>query len=328
MRAQTLLLGLLVVFAPSRVGADSVGLLINETQFDTVDTEAVMLALTASVEGAGDTAVWLSSPEDVASASQALRSASCPIDCFQHYTAALGVQRVFAASVWRVEGGASIGMTYRAHGQQFSLSVVVAAFDAATLVPALDRAHLQLRRWDNGLAPSLLVVTEPAGAAVVVDGRPAGMTPLELPLSPSPETRELTVAVSLRGYETVRTTVTVPVEGEVNLELELELAHVASAGEDAPRSLAGPIAMTAVGAAGTVSVLALAAAANGCDVRDADGRCVSASKRNAAALGVYSAVAGVLLVGGVLWTIRVRDHNERSTTVAIGPGFIQVGGSF
>lgn len=325
MRALALIAVTLVTLAPRAVSADTVGLLINESQFGTSDTEAVMLAITVAVEAVGDTPVWFTSPDDVASASQSLRSASCPLDCFQHYLAALGVQRVFSTSVWRVEEGASIGMTYRAHDRQFSISVPVADFRPSTLEPAIDQAHRQLRRWDGGHAPVLRIVTQPAGATVVLDGRPAGMTPLELPARPGSVVR---VAISLRDHETVRSDVTIPTEGEANLELTLTRVPTAAERAAQPRSLAVPVAMAALGGAGVAGVLAVAALPSRCDRRDADGRCVGRQQRNGAALGVYGAVAGVLLVGGVIWTVRVRNHNERTTALSVGPGFVQVGGSF
>ena len=159
---------------------------------------------------------------------------------------------------------------------------------------------------------------------MIARGQPLGMTPLEVPMPPG----ELTLMISLNGYSPVRHEVTVPIEDEANVELALVPVPGAADLEARPRSRVAPITMAAVGGVGAVSVLALALAPARCEARDAGGTCVEQSVPNGPVLGAYGAVSGILLVGGIVWAVRVRNHNERSTTVSVGPGSIHVRGSF
>lgn len=215
-------------------------------------------------------------------------------------------------------------MAYRAHNRRHSISSVIANFASETVLEGVQAAHHQLQRWDEGHAPVLRVVTDPPGAAVIARGQPLGMTPLEVPMPPG----EITLMISLTGYQPVTRAVTVPVEDEANVELVLARTSTTAGLVATPRSRVAPIAMTAIGAVGAASVLAIALLPDSCETRDAAAACIERRVPNGPALGAYAAVSGVLLVGGLVWAVRVRNHNERSTMVSVGPGSIHVGGSF
>lgn len=312
----------LLVASPLRASADAIGLFIHETQFNPGETEVVASAMAAAVEGQGDTVVWLTDPEDIRTANQALES-SCPLDCFTHLAAALGVQGVFAASVWRVDEGASIGMDYRAHNRRHSISAVVGNFAAGTVLERVRTAHHQLLRWDQGHAPVLRVVTDPPGAAVVARGQPLGMTPLEVPMPPG----AITLMISLRGHQPVRHTVTVPLEDEANVELTLAPVHSDDVAAPSHRSVVPGIVLAAAGGLGLASSAA-ALAVERCIEVDAGGRCHERRQANVGAAAGCAAAASIALVGGVIWAIRARNHNERSAEVRVGLGSMEVQGRF
>lgn len=321
MRSLTLVL-LLVLGSPSLASADAIALFIHETQFNPGETEAVANAMTAAVEGEGDTVVWLTDPEDIRNANQALE-ASCPLDCFTHFSAALGVQGVFAASVWRVDEGASIGMDYRVHNRRHSISTVVSNFASETLLDGVRTAHRQLRRWDRGHAPVLRVVTDPPGATVVARGQPLGMTPLELPMPPG----DITLMISLRGHEPVRHTVTVPLEDEANVELALVPLQGEEAVAPSHRSVVPGILMASVGGVG-LAATAATVFVDRCVEPDAGGYCASRRRGAGGRAAIYGAASGILLVGGIVWAVRARNHNERSAAVRVGLGSVEVQGRF
>ena len=129
-------------------------------------------------------------------------------------------------------------------------------------------------------------------------------------------------------HQPVTRAVTVPVEDEANVELVLARTSTTAGLVATPRSRVAPIAMTAIGAVGAASVLAIALLPDSCERRDAAAACIERRVPNGAALRAYAVVSGVLLVGGLVWAVRVRNHNERSTTVSVGPGSIHIGGSF
>ena len=68
--------------------------------------------------------------------------------------------------------------------------------------PGPTQAVQQPEQPERGSEPqpvTLKVMTEPAGAVVVIDGKPHGATPTELPLVP--DAPPVTLALKLDGYQ-------------------------------------------------------------------------------------------------------------------------------
>ena len=150
------------------------------------------------------------------------------------------------------------------------------------------------------------VVGEPAGAAVVIDGQPAGTIPYRGELTPGPHR----LTVSRPGYVTQRRELTVS-EGMGQVQVSLDPAGGGGiAGWAMP---VGIIAMV-VGVGIAVLVPAVGAATAGC-ADELGGTCVASNRLSVESAIAWGIVGGVLAIGGLVLVIVAASEGSAGPSV-------------
>ena len=182
------------------------------------------------------------------------------------------------------------------------------------LAATRDALAQALLRWSRRHQVTLRVVGQPAGAAITLDGRPAGRLPYEAHVSEGSHD----VSISLNGHITERRELEIPEQGAaVVVQVALAVDPAREAGSPAAtasgqradasssrdRPVVGPVLLAVAGVVG-VAWGSWASSGGGCLEHNAAGACVSERRFSSGErVGHVLAIAsgGLALVGAVLW---------------------------
>lgn len=97
-------------------------------------------------------------------------------------------------------------------GQKASLAVKRAGYEPITreIAPPVDAERISLDLALAVAGPSIHVDSEPAGAQLLVNGTPRGLTPIDLRLEPEWLGKQVHLTAELPGYDPTTTTVNIP----------------------------------------------------------------------------------------------------------------------
>lgn len=264
------------------------------------------------------------------------------IDCGVAAAESAGVERLVMVQIWPrsgqvevvvvdvAEAAASAGSrghtaARRALGTDGSSLDTAAASAAAAAWSAQDA---------GAAAPTVLRIGGTAvGAAVLIDGRPAGAVPFDGTVASGTHTIRVQ-----RGSERVIDEQITVEPGAAPIVLTTEGPPVAVDDVSGPSSNANsggsgrssarfvpPIALMGLGAAALAGV-GVAAARTGCLESLPTGRCVLDRRLRVGPTVALASVGALALAAGLVWALRLRlgDHTE----VAIVPGGFRVAGTF
>ncbi|NOY92251.1 MAG: PEGA domain-containing protein [Deltaproteobacteria bacterium] len=296
---------------------------------------AVITALEQGLAQAG----WQSlSPEEAGARLDELGVARCSGDlCVPEMLQALEADTAIGVAIWARHGETApyeIALTMMPRVPP-SVNATARVHDGDVTSATREALTLALTRWSRRHVITLRVLGEPAGAAITVDGRPAGRLPYETHL----DAGEHDVSVSQRGRVTQRHEVEIPEEGEavvVRVDLAMDAASVVapeasrarepSAQMDASprrRPIVGPALLAAGGVAGTAWG-AWASSRGGCLEHNAMGDCTRQRRFSGGEKAGHAAAligGGLALVGAVLWfSLGGQSAQGPEVELGVGPG--------
>lgn len=269
-------------------------------------------------------------------------AASCTgPDCIADLARGSGADAALAMAIWSAaapgEPGRLLVTLIDRKGQSFPGEAAIHADDVeGSAREALsDARSLQ---W-LGPGPWLRVRSTPAGAQVMLDGRPLGATPTRAVVTPGRHTLE----IRLPGLRPHAQTVDIPANASRQTAVEIDLtpraphpAHRRPAGEPQPRAtrrppahpsrpLLGPLILGGIGVA-IAAYDVIHIASDLCERRDAMG-CAERSTISAGTAFALGGVAFGALGTGLLWYL-LGESREPEPTLTIGHDRLVVHGRF
>ena len=212
---------------------------------------------------------------------------------------------------------------------------------------AVDAAVAQALRRAAGIEDPVTchVHGTPLGAAVVIDGQPAGVLPWSGPLEPGMHE----VVVSHSGFASATRSLRASDGSRLVVELAPERAAAAestTADDEATRELhprrtervtvrpiehlVGPLALGALGL-GLLAADAVALGTSGCDSPTEGGCLRSARFLDEGAFALWGSLGLASVVGAIVWWVLGEHTEERSVTALtplLGPGYAGLRGTF
>lgn len=194
-----------------------------------------------------------------------------------------------------------------------------------------DARSLQLL----GPGPWLRVHSIPAGAQVLLDGRPMGSTPTRAAVTAGRHTLE----IRLQGLRPHARTVDVPADPSRQIEIDADLAprgrapaRRASTRIAAPlravdpastrsRPVVGPLILGVAGLA-VLGYETLQVGSNRCKARDGNGECTRRTKIDPHEATAIAGLGAAAMVGALLWHVLAEDADE-PPPIAFSPTFVQ-----
>ncbi len=246
-------------------------------------------------------------------------------DCVREVREAVEAAVAVSIALWPAEGdpsepGAVVVALIDERAVPFTGTVQLEDGDLAS---GVDQALQQATaRRQVGPGPWLLVDGGPLGAIVALDGEVVGELPWHGRVEPGPH--ELEVRMAGVGEHTQ--TISVPDDPASDQRVEVHLGGGVSAFDPLPHAIAAGT-LGGVGLGLLIADLVALATAR-CETALASGVCVRGQPLDEGTFAAYGVAGLVALAAGTVWLVVALGQDSGSPTISLGPGSIQLHGSF